>query len=120
MHRIIDICAGGESVTVPFENEKAARGQRSRWYQFLSALKRDANNPPAWADKQAAIDKVRRAMSIEVTQHGEKLIYRNRDASPVSQAYSKMIVEKVDVSLAPIATSEEESLAKLMEKLGKG
>jgi len=106
----------GEVLRVDCESEKAARGLRARWYQYIAACKRDANNPPPWTDKLASIEKVKRVMATEVALEGASLVFSSRDALRSIPAL-KNIVSIGQGEVTPPTKVEEDSVAKLMNKL---
>jgi hypothetical protein len=117
LQQIAERCAMGEILQVDCETEKAARGLRARWYQYIAACKRDANNPPPWTDKIASIEKVKRVMATEVALEGKSLIFSSRDALRSIPAL-KNIQSIGQGEVTPPTKAEEDSIAKLMTKLG--
>lgn len=118
LFRLIDQVSDGAVATKVFESEKQARGQRSRWYQFLGALKRDANNPPAWVNKVEAVERAKKAMAIEVSLSGKTLTFRCRDTGPSSSVWGGMEITYPETKAPKTLTKGEQSaLDELNRKL---
>lgn len=110
-------CSQGAVVSVSFETERAARGMRARWYQFVSACKRDAMAPPPWVEKGEAVTLAKMVIATEVKLEGAALIFRNRDASPTAAALQNAVITFPE---AKGSMSADASLDKLMGKLKEG
>ena len=90
MRALIDeVCADNLGRRIPLASEREARGLRARYYQYLAAIKRDLNHPPAWMTKADIEDLkafVKRFMTVQFRLEGTSFIIEPRDETPIADA----------------------------------
>jgi hypothetical protein len=110
---------------VTMASEKEARGLRSKFYQFLGACKRDVQNEPKWLDEKdlkAIKAFLPKFMSVEIRLEGNKVIFRSRDNSPLTDVFNSVkIITEERYNVPPTEQSgelspAEESAMRMMEK----
>lgn len=116
---IEEIAADNLGREISFDSPREAYGQRSRFYAFIAAVKRDLTHKPAWMDEAAARDLtefLQRAMLMEFVIQGSSLIIRPRDESPLA---AKLRAAKVIGEPTPPTedSAAEASLSSLLEKI---
>lgn len=115
---IEEVAADNLGRAVDFASPREAYSQRSRFYAFIAAVKRDLTASPAWMDKAAREDLtsfLQRAMAVEFLVQASTLIVRPRDESPLAD---KLRGARVLDAPTPAAAADpaEASLAALLEK----
>jgi len=113
---IEEVAADNLGREVLLDSPKQAYSQRSRFYAYIAAIKRDLTHRPPWMDDATARDLtefLQRAMLMEFTIDGPKLIIRPRDETPFAD---KLRAAKVIGAPAPAADADA-SIATLLEKI---
>ena len=116
---IEEIAADNLARQIEFDSPREAYSQRSRFYAFIAAVKRDLTTKPAWMDEKAAADLtsfLQRAMLMEFVIEGRNLTIRPRDESPFA---AKLRFAKIVGEPSPPTedSAAEASLSSLLEKI---
>jgi hypothetical protein len=114
-----EVAVDGMTQEIDLPNPAVARGVRTKFYCFFTALRRDSEAPKAWmegGDYDKVKEYARMANMVQLAVRGPVLIVRPRDTDPAMQALAK----RRTVATGDVAMSSDkmvESLTRLAEKL---
>ena len=118
-----EVCADNLARKVSLASPKEAAALRSRFYAYISAIKRDLTKKPVWLDAATAADLsdfLKRAMTVEFRIEGQDLIVRPRDESPLTDSLrAATILPSRDAAAAPSVDAAEDVLDSLLRRQGK-